>query len=329
MRRDLFALPPPLVAILRDGSFQCVVTGGDGWLGRCILEVLDNALGDQLASRVRAYSSCERVLTLLSGRKMTCQPIERLADNSAPEMLIFHCAFATRERASTMPLEDYAALNRHLAECVGTAMARTTVRGLFIPSSGAVYQRGARSLDDDLVANPYGVLKGRDEAYFAPLASGFPLCMPRIFNLAGPFINKIDIYVIASLIRAALTGQPLQIQASHRVVRSYVHVLDVLTLAFSMLLTPHPDDVAVFDTRGDESLEIGDLARRICNVLRVSERAITRPPLVSQGKGDTYVGQGEPMTTLMRQHGLTMHDMTTQILDTADYLQTLPQTDEA
>ena len=52
--------------------------------------------------------------------------------------------------------------------------------------------------------------------------------MPRVFNLAGPFINKIQIYALATMIGDALAGRPIEIRASHRVLRSYLHVGDCI-----------------------------------------------------------------------------------------------------
>jgi nucleoside-diphosphate-sugar epimerase len=124
------------------------------------------------------------------------------------------------------------------------------------------------------------------------------------------------------MIKAALKGRPISICAAHRVVRSYIHVADLVALAFAMLLAPHGDDQPIFDTAGDDVLEIGELAERVRVVLACPELVILRPSRV-EGRDDVYVGDGRSMRRMMQSRGLPLCGMDTQIRDTANFMQEL------
>ena len=172
--------------------------------------------------------------------------------------------------------------------------------------------------------NAYGVMKIEDEKRFLTIAARkkMPLCMPRLFNLSGPFINKFDLYALASMIRSVLSGQPIAIRAPHNVVRSYIHVSDLVALAFAMLLEPNPQDQPVFDTAGDRRAELGELAECVLEALNCPDLSIQRPARV-EDQDDVYVGDGRMMRNMMQEHGMLLTSLPDQIRDTAAYMQTV------
>jgi UDP-glucuronate decarboxylase len=316
------SFPPELARKLRESPCDVVVTGGGGWIGRAALEMLDGALGDDLLARVFVFGSRDRDLRLRSGRALPCRELIHIEAIGSRPAYFVHCAFLTKDRLADQSVESFIASNRAIGDLVAAAIEKSDARGLFMPSSGAVYKKGTHDLDNDAQANAYGVMKIADEKRFSALAAAkkTPLCLPRLFNLSGPFINKHDLYALASMIGDALTGGPIRIRAAHRVVRSYIHVADLATLGFSMLLDPQPGDRPVFDTAGGEALEIGDLAALVLKALGRAGQATLRPPLV-EGNEDVYVGDGRAMRAMMRARGLPLRGMEQQIRDTAEYMQ--------
>ena len=317
--------PETLAQQLCTNDCEIILTGGGGWIGQAALEMLEAALGDTLVTRVRVYGSSARDLTFRSGRKIPCQYLEKLVSSggglgNGPK-LFFHCAFLTKDRLQDQSIDAFIAGNKAISHVVAGAIESCDARGLFMPSSGAVYKKGSHILDDDMQANPYGVMKRHDEERFVKLAMSkkMPVCIPRLFNLAGPFINKIELYALASMITSCQSGQGITIRAPHRVIRSYIHVADLVTLGFDMLLNPKSDDVPVFDTAGEVALELSELADAIRNVLGKPETIIHRPD-VALDKDDRYVGDGTQFARMMNAHGLTMRDINVQIRDTANYL---------
>ena len=120
-----------------------------------------------------------------------------------------------------MPLATYLAINRGLSSTVAELAEQLGARGLFLPSSGAVYRKD-RTLNRDLAANPYGVLKLEDEDRFANVAQrrGFPAVVFRIFNLSGPFINHPSHYALGSILLDIAAGRAIDV-AARLVVRGY------------------------------------------------------------------------------------------------------------
>jgi UDP-glucuronate decarboxylase len=373
LRASRLSFPPLLAEKLRASACDFVVTGGGGWIGQAALEMLESTLGDDTAGRVAVFGSSNRDLQLRSGRALPCRELRHIGAIGAKPKLFIHCAFLTKEKTLDRSIDSFVAANQKISDLVAAAVEASDVRGLFIPSSGAVYKKSEKSppplggglgggcspqatkvhacgtnpppnlprprlfaepprgeetnhiLDDDLQANAYGVMKIADEKRFAALTAkkSIPFCMPRLFNLSGPFINKHESYALASMIKNVLAGQPIAIRAAHRVVRSYIHVADFLSLAMALLLDPPPGEPQVFDTAGDDVLEMGDLADHIRKALGHPGLAIERPPRI-KGRDDVYVGDGEIMRHLMQIKGLRLHTMESQIRDTALYLGAIP-----
>lgn len=316
------SFPEQLAVKISQSPCGFVVTGGGGWIGQATLEMLESALGDALPDRVSVFGSSNRDLVLRSGRTLSCRELKHISAIKKAPTFFVHCAFLTKDRLADQSVESFIAANKDISDTVAMALEASDARGLFVPSSGAVYKKGTRALDDDLQKNAYGVMKVADEKRFVDLAArkNMPLCMPRLFNLAGPFINKLEIYALASMIGAVLRGEPISIRASHNVVRSYIHVADLVTLAFSMLLEPQADDQAVFDTSGAESLEMQELAERVREALQRPDLAIQRPDRVD-GRDDIYVGDGRVMKNMMQARGMVLTPMVQQIRDTASFIQ--------
>lgn len=306
---------PALADQLRASRYRLLVTGASGWLGQAMMEMLQDALGDAFDARVRAYNKKGGPLALRSGNVIDCAPLSALAEAAPAPSLLMHFAFLTRDKVSAMTLEQYIAANAEITNLVLSNALRIGVEGVFTPSSGAVYN-AERVVDTDMERNPYGVMKHQDELAFAAL--GVPCVNPRLFNLAGPFINKVSSYALSSILLDLQAERPITLRATKPVWRSYVHVADLMSLGLSCLLNDRAPQAA-FDTAGEETIEVGELATRAAAVLGRPDHPIVRPPFDTAVK-DYYVGNAEPFRTLCRAENLTLRALDLQIRDTADYL---------
>jgi UDP-glucuronate decarboxylase len=307
-------------AQLAHSGLDVVMTGGGGWLGLATLEMLETSLGEQFVTRVHVFASGRRTISLRSGTGLNVSPLGDLSRLNVGPHLLAHYAFATRELVTRLGMVDYVARNEEISQIVADYVRRTRPVGMLNPSSGAVY------LGDELASNPYGVLKARDERRFldaAGEASGRGpdprVVVPRLFNLAGPYLNKPDHYVLGSIIRDIGRGGPIQLQATHPVIRSYVHVRDLVELAFAIMLDDGPAAIGPFDTVGELEIEIGELAELAASVLGRSGMVIRRP-LFDDDMPDRYVGDATRIDSLCRTYRLEMHALSSQIEDTADYM---------
>ncbi len=313
---SLLSFSSTTTARLVDSGLDVVVTGGGGWLGQATLEMLESWLGPEMASRTHVFASNRRSMTLRSGTRLEVHPLGELSRLEIGPHVLAHYAFATRELVSELGPTDYVARNGEITEGVLAHVRRSRPMGIVIPSSGAVY-RG-----DDLATNPYGVLKARDEQRFGEAAreAGSPrLVIPRVFNLAGPFLNKPDHYVLGSIIRDIAAGGPIRLSATGPVVRSYVHVRDLIDLSFAMMVGEGPVPTEAFDTAGERDIEVGELAELTASVLGASGVEIQRP-LADGTPPDRYVGDPTVITLLAGLYAIEMKTLPRQIEDTARYM---------
>ncbi|HEU5048625.1 MAG TPA: NAD(P)-dependent oxidoreductase [Rickettsiales bacterium] len=293
-------LEPSIAARVKESGAHFVVTGATGWFGKALLDALTHALGEESKERLHAFASRENAVELMDGTTVPVRPLQEI--NALPQQhryFVFHLAFLTKDKQSAMPLEEYAERNRAIRTQVGEALGRLNVSGLCVTSSGAVYTK-ERTLNRDLEAYPYAALKVEEEEYFTRLCAGrIPLIIPRIFNMSGPYINKWDAYALSSLLQMAMRGEPLIIKARHPVIRSYVYVGDIINVVTGWLLQTQPETL-IFDVSSSETIEIGELAERICQLTGRDSSAIIRdynPSLPA----DRYRGEGEVFGEMCRR----------------------------
>ena len=295
---------------------RVVVVGAGGWLGLATLEALHQTLGALFHDRVVCYGSNRRVLRLRGGVEVIQSPLADLAELAAAPSLVLHLAFLTQEKAKAMSEADYVAANRAISGSVLSALDPIGASGVFVASSGAVY------LADDPSAEAskrlYGRLKLEDEARFAAWAktAGATCVNARVFNVSGPYINKTASYALACFIADALAGRPIEIKAARPVVRSYVAISELMSVAFAALAsTP---GVVAFDTAGDEELEMADIAREVARAVS-GPSSVNRPSLVD-GPADRYVGDGRVYRSLRERFAVRPVSFADQIVETSRYM---------
>jgi len=306
---DGLSCAPAVRAGLARGTWPIIVTGATGWLGQAALDMLDRTLGEATAARVIAFAASPRSIRLPSGRLVAAQGYAALDTLTCAPPLILHFAFRTRGHAAE---PGYVETNRAIAATMARFLRRNGATGFFLPSSGAAQGAG-------LATNPYGALKAEDEARFGHLADtlGVPKTIIRIFNLAGPHINNMAGYALASIILDCLAGRPIHLRAAHPVWRSYAHIGDLLNIALANLLARR--DPGMFDTAGTAALEIGALAQTAARLLTGRDPEIIRPAWET-GPPDRYIGDAAGYAAAAARHGLTLRTLDQQILDTAAYL---------
>jgi UDP-glucuronate decarboxylase len=289
------------------GASPVIITGAGGWLGRAALEMFAAAVP---LEQIHAFGSAARAQQLRNGTSISVQPLIALPSLALPGAIIFHLAFLTREHAGNMPLPAYSEANRAISGTVEAFVRKHGARGLFVPSSGAAYTA-------DPVHNPYGALKIEDEWRFAALGQelGLPAVNMRVFNLSGPFINKLDSYALACIIRDLQADRAVTLRAGRPIWRGYAHVADVLNIALGLIV--NGTSPPVFDTWG-EPIELSNLAERAAALLG-KPFTIDRPEW-QNGAADKYLGDAAAYLAHAEQLCLKPASLDQQILDTADYL---------
>jgi len=301
---------------------RVVVTGAGGWLGRATLEALHGLLGEAFAERVVCFGSSARRFNLRGGLIIDQQGLGDLASLPPAPTLVLHNACLTRDRAEQMSPADYAAANRAISRTVLAALDPIGAEAVFLPSSGAAYRADDPRAPDAL--RLYGQLKGEDEQAFAAWArsAGARAALVRVFNLSGPYINKLGSYALAGFILDALAARPIEVRASRPVFRSYVAIRELISIVLG-LMTDEAPAVTRFDTAGERPLEMADIARAVAAAL-APELAILRPSL-TVGEDDRYVGDRTAYAALSEAYRVPIVQFPQQIDETATYLMNFPE----
>lgn len=312
---------------MMDGFRQVdfVVLGATGWLGQATLEHLFRKLAPADRSRVHAFASTARSLVLRDRTVVQVQDLSALpALRTSRPALVFHYAFQTKDRVGASSREDYILLNRSIREALLQFVDANPIAGLFVPSSGAAYAGMDEANQSDGAI--YGRCKLDDERVFEAmgLQHRFPVVSPRVFNVSGPYINKYNLYALASIISACLSNETISVRATHQVIRSYYSVTDLIELCSRLMLSGRDKGPAfhLFDTVGTEVIEVGELALR-CQALLAPHLAIGRPPL-HQAPADRYVGDATAIREFERALQITPLGLDQQIMLTANYMSSSP-----
>lgn len=317
----MLAFSPQVARTLRASGRRIIVTGAGGWLGKASLEMLHEALGDDLGERVLAYASSARTETLRSGAPIAIRPLSELDHEPSREAYVLHYAYLGKEQVAKLGAGRFISINKEINDRVDRFAEGLKSGGLFFASSGAAHYCGGSEHDPD--REPYGAAKVRDEARFLALSRpSVPMVCCRIFNMAGPFMNKLDDYALSCIIRDIQNGGPIRLRASRPVFRSFVHVRDVVDLAVSLMMRGSAP-VEPFDTSGSEVVEVGQLALRAAQVLGRPGTPISRPALTGAAE-DRYIGREQPFKKLLGELGIVPQSLDAQIEDTAEYLASLP-----
>jgi len=311
------ALDPRARDALLRSEGRIVVVGAGGWIGRALLRGLHEALGaESFAARVAAFGSSARDVDLGDGLSVAQRPLGELHQLPAAPTALFHLAFLTMDKVGGMPRDEYIAANRKLSQAVLEALAPIGADRLFVASSGAAAFADAPDANEALAL--YGRLKRDDEDLFAAWAEADPArraVVTRIYSLSGPFINKHEVYALASFINDALAGRTITVRAPIRVVRSYVAIRELMSLALVQLLSPEGPRVRRYDTGGVAS-ELEEVASAVAGVLGGSvERAA-----ITGDQTNLYAGDQDVYSGLLSEAGIAPVALEQQILETATSL---------
>ena len=285
-------------------SSRLAVTGATGWLGTALVEMAVRAGLTADDGRLRVFASKPGRLVLETGMALELEVLADAAPLAGEGWTVAHFAALGKERTVDLSTVDYVAQSEAVHRAALRLIARADRPRLIFASSGAVY--GPEGKPPSLAEEPYGHTKSLHEVALAGWCEtkGVPLTVCRVFNVGGPYGNKLDLYALSSLIRSALNGGDIPIRAQGPVLRSYVHVEELMAVLFGQACVAVPGEARPFDSAGIEVVEIGDLARMVCAQLGLDPAHIVRrnDPDASVSRS---VGNGADYQAAVRRLGLT------------------------
>lgn len=316
---------PQLASQVCAAEYNFIVTGANGWMGRATLEMLKQALGPAFASRVTALGSRQSQIKLADDLLFPVHKLLEWKHKLAQPAIIFHYAFLTKDKVSTISTEEYVERNEAISKTVREWISSGMIKGVVMPSSGAVYDfLQKKNRDPDALL--YGQLKYKDETAFSSACEGnsASLIMPRLFNLAGPYINKFESYALSSFIVQVLKGNPINIQARRPVIRSYYYIGDLIELCLKLLFSQTSPQTECFDTASNEVVELSELARHVAAVMTDYSPVISpRLPMQDEAIENRYVGDRTRIAELEKHLCIKPITLDEQIRLTSLYIQSV------
>ncbi len=297
-----------------------VIFGANGWVGRALIDFLLNHAGKKV-SEIFPVSSSVREIELVDGETVRCFRLEDMLTLQLKRVVLFHVAFKLKDQADD--LTEYTKINLQIREDVIVLIDHLKPEKMVYFSSGAVYAKSG-GYQTDFGKDPYGYLKYQDELVFCELArkAGRYLAIPRVFNLAGPYINRFRSYVISDLILQAEKTGKMVIRSDRPVIRSYIHIFDLQKILVRWLESPD-SSLCIFDTGNSAGIEIGELARLTMRVLGI-DAEIIRSKNVNEKNFkmvDRYVGDISRQDNLASKYNVRIQTHTECIQSVAEYLQ--------
>jgi nucleoside-diphosphate-sugar epimerase len=293
---------------------RIVLTGPTGWIGSAMLDHLARALGPGWREKVTLFGSSARMLRAPDGRELSMRALEEIGPADVEGAAVVHLAYLTKEKAGLLGERRFTDTNLAIDDLVLNALAPARPRGVFVASSGAA-SLAARGVD----RHPYGLTKLRQEDRFLEWGAraDVPVLAGRIFNIAGPYMNKIESYALGSFISQAEQTGTIRIEARIPVFRSNLHVDDLCGLVLGSLRSRVGRPQAI-DLCGSEIVEMEDVARIVADQF-AGEINVVRDE-VDCTRASVYLGDFTHTKVLGMELGQRFAPFAQQVADTCRWL---------
>ncbi|WP_374146897.1 NAD-dependent epimerase/dehydratase family protein [Sphingomonas sp. 28-63-12] len=291
-----------------------MITGPTGWIGTAMLAYLARQ-ADIWPGQVSLFGSSARPVEAIDGTVLQMRALETLTPADLDGAIVIHLAYLTKEKVELLGERRFTDTNLAIDDLVLAALAGSTPKSVFVASSGA-----AMLAEAGRDRHPYGLSKLRQEDRFRDwaVASGTPLIAGRIFNLAGPYINKVESYAIGSFVGQAKRAGSIQIDAAKPVFRSYLHVDDLCTLIVRAGQAGIGRAVPI-DFCGAETVEMSDTALAVAHQLG-GNIAIARRP-VDWSEPSAYLGDFTNTKVLAMELDVALAPFSSQVADTVRWIE--------
>ncbi|MEI8335201.1 MAG: NAD-dependent epimerase/dehydratase family protein, partial [Chloroflexota bacterium] len=285
IREDVDAIVDACGPLLRRLSgTSLLITGGGGFVGRCLVEsvLAHNAAGlgarceitlltrrpDILIARYRTQVDTGDVVVMTWGDRHSIDLPRRRWD------YVIHAASPSDPRSYLRDPDRTLRDMVDMAASVAAAARASRVERLLLISSGAVYgdqPAGMSEIPEGYLGAPdlsratscYGEGKRVGELLFG--LSGMDHRTARVFSLLGPYQDLASSFAVPNLIRQAATDGALQLTGDGSAVRSFCYAADLAVFLFTLLLgSPDHDTYNVGSREG--TVTIGDVAAMVAEI---------------------------------------------------------------
>ena len=228
-------------------------------------------------------------LTLVSSRKKefevdgstfkTISPSEFLQIKEQSFDHYFNFAFLTQEKIKTLGGEVYEKITNSIIDREKPFFENNNINNAFLSSSGAVYWQ------DTPKNNLYTSQKLEQENRFIKnsLNSDTNYLIGRIFGIIGNNYDFSKSYAFTDFIHSGVNSQPITINSTKRVVRSYLYFENLLKFII------HGDKKNITFDAWDRNYDLIELAEIIGNIFNVE--VIVKPEYLKSTILDEYISK--------------------------------------
>lgn len=297
-----------------------VLTGPTGWIGRALLALMYRAGNPDALAKGEALSlfgSRSGTVSLGDGRDLPVRALSDITSDDVAGSHVIHLAYLTKDKVAALGEAEFRRTNRAIDDALFTAISGAEPASLFVASSGA-----AQLAESGRDQHPYGLAKLEQEARFLEWArqAVVPTLCGRIFNLAGPHINKLDAYAVSNFAVQALHDRRIAIAATQPVFRSFLHVEDlcriILRAAREGVGAERPVDLC-----GAELVEMQDLAQLVAQ--EIDGTISLERPAIDFGARSDYLGSAQETWIIAKKLAIELTGVRKQVRDTVDWIRLL------
>lgn len=256
------------------------VTGGTGFIGSHLVEGL-LANGARVIALYRSIDSASYFATQHLGQK-TClvagdvKDAKRILDivtKYEVEYILHLAAQPIIATAYYNPLETLSSNILGTANILEAARQYGKLKGIIVASSDKAYGKSTHTyMEGDPLRgdHPYDVSKSAADliAYAYYRTYKLPIVVTRFGNIYGPGDLNFN-RIIPGIMKAALTGQQLQIRSDGCYIRDYVYVGDVVKAYLFLLKRVSNQQGEAFNVSSETSLSVLDVVKEVEKILHM------------------------------------------------------------
>ena len=295
----------------RFGGARLFMTGGTGFIGTWLLQVLQRA-NDRLGSRMelvvltRDPERAQQQTPHVFNRPDTTLVAGDVSHFVAPVGKLDLCLHAATDVGDPLkagdPLRVFDSIVLGTRRVLDLADANDASRFL-LTSSGAVY--GTQPTNLERIAETYngapdplqpGAAYGNGKRAAEWLAcahaaqasqAGFESCIARIFALIGPGLPLNGPFAAGNFVRDALAGQAIRIQGDGRPLRSYLYMADLCVWLLRILGTGAAGQA--YNVGSENVVSIAALAQQVVDAAGTDAPILVQTPAASDALAPRYV----------------------------------------
>jgi nucleoside-diphosphate-sugar epimerase len=287
---------------------RILVTGASGWLGQSAISyLLKNSFSP---SEIFATASTKKSLSLGNLGNLQVEDFNSFETKKEIDGVI-HLSFLTRDKLNDISADTYVGINQKITSKAVSLIRTLKPNWVVNVSSGAIFDRNTKKIEENLKINPYGFLKAFEEKELKLVSKeiGANLVIGRLWGASGYLMPINRAYALSDFIYQAIKYGKILIKADKKVFRRYV---DSEMFMGTLIESALAGENYVIDS-GGPLVEIGELASIITGYLGLHE--VLRPE-ISSSEVDDYYSRSERFREVSNKFNLPIIGIHEQVSNT-------------